>query len=421
MKRIIAVVLGLTLMFSLAGCGSKAAAPTTDQPKQDEKVTITFWHTYSTDGPENKALNEVVVPAFQAKHPNITVKAQVMPYDGLHDNLVTAVSGGALPDVMRMDIIWTPEFAKLGALVQVDNLPGFSDIKSQVFPGPLSTNLYKGHYYGVPLDTNTQVAIYNKDLLKLAGLTDPPKTLDEVKQMAEKIKGQKDKWGLALGGPGPWQTLPWFWSAGGQVTDDQFTKASGYLNSDQSVAALQWLIDMKSAGLIGPSLLGAKPDPWGGFKAGNYAAISDGPWFFPIIAKDMGDKVVGAPMPAGPGGSISVVGGENVVLFKTSKHQEAAWEFVKYLLSDEAQTAMAKVGQMPVTQSASQSDVMKAVPYFAPYVTQLATAKPRTVSPNWPKIDKVLSDSFEAAIRGKSNAKKALDDAAKQIDALLAQ
>lgn len=421
MKRVLAVVLVLTLALALVGCGAKTAAPTPDQPKQDEKVTITFWHTYNTDGPETKALNEVVIPAFQAKYPNITVKAQVMPYDGLHDNLVTAVSGGALPDVMRMDIIWTPEFAKLGALVQVDNLPGFSDIKGQVFPGPLSTNFYKGHYYGVPLDTNTQVAVYNKDLLKLAGLTEPPKTLDEVKQMAQQIKGQKDKWGLALGGPGPWQTLPWFWSAGGQVTDDQFTTASGYLNSDQSVAALQWIIDMKNAGLVGPSFLGGKPDPWGGFKGGNYAAISDGPWFFTIIGKDMGDKVVGTPMPAGPGGSVSVVGGENIVIFKTSKHQEAAWKFVQFMLSDEAQNAMAKVGQMPVTQSASNSDVMKSITYFAPYVTQLATAKPRTVSPNWPKIEKVLSDGFESAIRGKSTAKKALDDAAKQIDTLLAQ
>ncbi|MGE5591681.1 MAG: extracellular solute-binding protein [Bacillota bacterium] len=420
MRRFLSVALVFALVTALAGCGSKPAGQTA-QPKQDEPVTLTFWHTYNTDGPETKTLNEVVIPAFEAKHPNIKVKAQVMPYDGLHDNLVTAVSGGAVPDVMRMDIIWTPEFAKLGALTQMDNLAGFGDLKGQVFAGPLSTNFYKGHYYGLPLDTNTQVAIYNRDLLKAANVVEPPKTLDELKALAEKFKGQKDKWGFALGGPGPWQTLPIFWSAGGRVTDEQFTKASGYLNSDASVKALQWIIDMKYAGLMGPSLTGGKPDPWGGFKGGNYASIIDGPWFFAIMGKDLGDKMVGAPIPAGPGGSTSVVGGENVVIFKTSKHQEAAWEFVKYLLSDEAQTAMAKVGQMPVTQSASNSDVMKSVAYYAPYVTQLATAKPRTVSPNWPKIEKVLSDSFEAAIRGKSTAKAALDDAARQIDALLAQ
>lgn len=417
MKRFLAAALVLVLAVSLAGCGQSAKPA---QPKQDEPVTITFWHTYNTDSPENKTLTDVVIPAFEAKYSNIKVKAQVMPSDGLHDQLVTGVSGGALPDVMRMDIIWTPEFAKLGALAQVDGLPGFDTLKGQVFPGPLSTNYYKGHYYGMPLDTNTQVAIYSTAMLKAASLSAPPKTLDEFKAMTEKFKGQSNKWGFGFGGPGSWTALPWFWSAGGQVTDPQFTKASGYLNSDASVKALQWLVDMKNEGLMGPSALGGKPDTWGGMKGGNYAAIADGPWFFAAM-KDLGDKVVGAPIPAGPGGSISVVGGENIVIFKNSKHQDAAWKFVQFMLSDEAQTAFAKVGQMPVTQSASNSDVMKSVAYYAPYVTQLQTALPRTVSPNWPKIDKALSDAFEAALRNKTPVKQALDTAAQQIDALLAE
>jgi len=381
-----------------------------------KQATITFWHTYNTDGPETKQLNDVVIPAFQKVCPNITVKAVVMPYDGLHDQLVTAVSGGGLPDVMRMDIIWTPEFAKIGALAEVDQLPGFDALKGQVFPGPLATNIYQGKYYGVPLDTNTQVLIYNTALVPTA-----PKTLDDVRTAAAALKGQKDKWGLALGGDGPWNVLPWFWSAGGSVTNDDYTKATGYLDSDASVAALQWLIDMNKDGLLGPSSVGKKPDSWGGFKAGSYGMLSDGPWFFPIIGQGMGPNVVGAPMPTGPGGSISVVGGENFVIFKTSPNQDAAWAFAQYLLSDDAQEAMAKVGQMPVTQSASQSDAVTSVPYLAPYVTQLQTAKPRTVTPAWPKLDKILTDAFDAALRGTKSASQALHDAAAQIDPLLAQ
>lgn len=395
--------------------GGAATTAPTPAPTTSEPVTITFWHTYNTDGPENKQLLDVIIPAFQKKYPNITVDSVVMPYDGLHDQLVTAVSGGGLPDIMRMDIIWTPEFAKVGALVPVDDLPGFNDIKGQVFPGPLSTNIYQGKYYGVPLDTNTQVLVYNKDLVPEA-----PKTLDDVRKAAEALKGQKDKWGLALGGAGPWNVLPWFWTAGGNVTDDNFTKASGILNSDASVAALQWLVDMQNDGLLGPSTLGGKPDSWGGFKGVNYGMLSDGPWFFPIIARDMGPQIQGVPMPTGPGGSISVIGGENLVIFKSSKYTDAAWTFAQYLLSDEAQIAMATTGQMPVTRSASQSQVMKDVPYFGSYVTQLGTAKPRTVSPNWPKIEKILTNAFEAALRGTSTVKEALDGAAAQIDPLLA-
>jgi multiple sugar transport system substrate-binding protein len=397
-----------------AEASPSASADTTCAGGKTAKIT--FWHTYNTDGPENKQLTGVVIPAFERKCPNITVDAVVMPYDGLHDNLVTAVAGGGLPDVMRMDIIWTPEFAKLGALTALDAMPGFDQLKSSVFPGPLATNVYQGKYYGLPLDTNTQVLVYNKALVPNA-----PTTLDEVRAAAEALKGQKDKWGLALGGDGPWNVFPWFWTAGGQVTSDDYSKATGYLDSEASVTALQWLVDMQNDGLLGPSSTGKKPDSWGGFKGGNYGMVSDGPWFFPIIGQPMGPDVVGVPMPTGPGGSVSVVGGENLVTFASSPNQEADWAFSQFMLSDEAQQAMATVGQIPASRSAAASVAVTSVPYLAPFMTQLETARPRTVTPAWPQVDKILTDAFDAALRGTKTASQALHDAAAEIDPLLAQ
>ncbi|MCL4425502.1 MAG: extracellular solute-binding protein, partial [Firmicutes bacterium] len=104
-----------------------------------------------------------------------------------------------------------------------------------------------------------------------------------------------------------------------------------------------------------------------------------------------------------------------------SKNKEAAWKFVQFLLSDEAQNAMAKTGQMPVTFSAADSDVMKQVGYYGPFVEQLKTALPRTPVPAWNKIDKILNDAFESVFRNKASAKDALGKAAKEIDALLGQ
>ncbi len=434
MKRRI-VVGAITAMFAVAACGG-ASTPTPPPPASEapgtseapgpspsatsecaggKTATITFWHTYNTDGPENAQLLDVVLPAFKRKCPNITVDSVVQPYDGLHDTLVAAVSGGGLPDVMRMDIIWTPEFAKLGALVKMDDLPGFSALKDAVFPGPLATNLYKGHYYGLPLDTNTQVLIRNTDLVPNA-----PATLDDVRAAAEALKGKPDTWGLSLGGTDPWNILPWFWTAGGQVTDENYTKATGYLDSPASIQALQWLVDMNKDGLIGPAMLGGSPDNWGGFAAGNYAMLTDGPWFFPIIAKGK-PNIVGSPMPKGPGGSISVVGGENIVIFSTSPNQDAAWAFAQYMMSEEAQTAMIAVGQISALKSLATSDAVKRVDYYPPFMAQLETAKPRTVTPAWPQMAKILSDAFQAALRGSKTSEQALKDAASQIDPLLAQ
>ena len=58
--------------------------------------------------------------------------------------------------------------------------------------------------------------------------------------------------------------------------------------------------------------------------------------------------------------------------------------------------------------------------YFAIFAKQLKTARPRTPSPNWPKIDSVLSTAVASAIKGTTTTQQALNDAAKQIDGLLA-
>ncbi|MFZ5825631.1 MAG: extracellular solute-binding protein [Bacillota bacterium] len=403
------------------GSAPKAEAPKTEAPKEPEKVTITYWHTYNTDSNENKTLNEVVIPAFQKKYPHITVKSVVQPYDGLHDSLITAAASGTAPDLFRMDIVWTPEFAKLGALEALDGYEGFAALKDSVFPGPLATNAYKGKYYGLPLNTNTQVMVYNPDFLKEAGLSAPPKTIDEFKQYLNAFKGKDEKYGLALGGTYPWQMLPFFWSLGGQITSPDYTKASGFVNSAASVEALQTLSDLHKAGALAPSMLGGQPSSWDGYKAGKYGAVLEGPWFFAIMQNELKGKLQGAPLPAGKGGSLSVVGGENIVMFKSSKNKDAAWKFIQFSLSDEAQTAMAKTGQMPVTKSASASPVMKEAGYYEPYIAQLATALPRTPVPTWTKIDKILGDAFESVFREKDTAKSALDKAAKEIDALLGQ
>ena len=58
--------------------------------------------------------------------------------------------------------------------------------------------------------------------------------------------------------------------------------------------------------------------------------------------------------------------------------------------------------------------------YFAIFAKQLKTARPRTPSPNWPKIDAALSTAVASAIKGQTTTQQALNDAAKQIDGLLA-
>lgn len=387
------------------------------------QTTITFWHTYNQDSDENKILVEKVIPAFEKANPGIKVESQVVPYPDFRQKLLTSIAGGTVPDAARIDIIWSPEFAKLGAIEKLDSYPGFASLKNAVFPGPLSINFYQGSYYGLPLDTNTQIMLYNVDSLKAAGVG-VPKTFNDLKGFLEKLqKKQGDKvtqWGFAVPGPWNWFVLPWIWSNGGDVTDAKITKATGYLNGPKTVGAIQMLYDWYKAGLIAPTIAQAGLSSWEGMGAGQYAATQDGPWAYPALKKQYPNvNIAHALFPAGPGGSISVVGGENIVIFKDSKKKEAAWKFVQFMLSSQAQLTMATTGQIPVIKSSLNDPFIKNHPYYGLYLQQLQTAKARTPHPAYPKIEEIMQGATQDVFAGKKAVQTALDEAAAKVDELL--
>lgn len=380
--------------------------------------TITFWHTYSTGSGEEQTLLNEVIPRFEEENPGIKVEAVGFPYDEFHQKLLTSFAGGVVPDLVRMDIIWVPEFADLGALEKLNDYPGFSDLRDGVFPGPLATNFWDGGYYGLPLDTNTQVLLYNTDLVAT-----PPSTFDEFKTFAEtNSKPDEEVWAYAVPGPWAWYILPWIWSNGGAITDEAISQASGYLNSPETVEAVQMLADLYKQGYIAPTIAQSGLGSWEGLGAGKYLATQDGPWAYPSITAQYPDlKLAHALMPAGKGGSVSIVGGEDVVMFADSQNKDPAWKFVQFLLSPETQITMAKTGQIPVISSALQDPYIVEHPYYGTYLKQLETAKPRTPHPAWNRIEEAVQTAFQKVLAGDASAQDAFDAAAKEVDGLLNQ
>jgi multiple sugar transport system substrate-binding protein len=416
-RRLGKATLATSLLITLAGA---SLSPVQARPAGDTSLSgnVIFWNAYNTVSPENTTLITKVIPAFQKLYPNVTVYSQNIPYASLLQKLIASIAGGSGPDVVRSDIIWVPQLAKIGAITSTDSI--IAQRKSQFYSGPLSTTYYQGHYYGLPLDTNTRVLIYNKTLFARAGITAPPATTDQFMADAAKISGLgKNIFGYAEGGLDAWNILPWIWSFGGAVTDAKFTKATGYLNSAKSVAGLQFLVDLKDKGYLSPSILGGglgTSDAIGKNQAG---MIIDGPWMPPIFQATYPKlQYAMAPMPAGPGGqSASVVGGEDIVQMKSSKNSAAATAFMQFMTSPTAQLLMGEVGQMPVLKSLARNAQLP--DYYAVFNKQLQTAYARTVSPNWTKIDTVLTDAFNKAIRHQATPQAALDSAAQQIDGLL--
>jgi multiple sugar transport system substrate-binding protein len=387
-------------------------------------VTITFWHTYNEVSPENEMLVETLIPMFEEQNPNIKVESLPVPYEDFRTKVFTSIAGGVAPDLARLDIIWVPELADMGALSELDELmTDFDLFKDAVFPGPLSTNYWQGNYYGLPMDTNTKVWIYNQEMYDAAGITAPTRSMDELQGQCDAIKEvNPDAYLFAADGTWAWVTLPWIWSFGGDITDPDVKKASGYLNGPKTVAAYEFWLEMYNNGCFAPVMMGSGIDPFTGYAQDLYANIDNGPWTYPIVESQFPDKQVHAsPFPAGDGGSINVVGGEDIVLFKQSKHPEEAMEFIHFVLSPEYQLKMAEVGQIPVRPDLIASDYIQNHPYYGIFLEQLRTSRARTAHPNWQKMDEIITNAGQLILRGEMTPQEALDAAAAEIDALLGQ
>lgn len=406
-KKIAALVLGIVvLLMSVTGCGNKGPAVT------DEEITLTFWHTYG-DSEEAQFLN-VVMPMWEAAHPNIKIDAVRQDGGQFHQMIVTSFGTGMSPDVARVDIANIASYAAQGGLVALSDYNDFDKVSGNYLDAPLSTNLYQGKYYGLPLDTNCKAAVVNTNVLKDLGLSDVPATMEEFIDAA-KTRGT---YSLNVSGVGDWDMYPYFWLFGGVLTDDGFTKASGYLDSDASIAAMNKIVELHNDKVLTIRDVDGSVDAWDGINS-EYAMFFEGPWYFGSYDDCAAKGIVASTIPTYEGKSASVVGGEDIAVFATSKNQEAAYEFAKFMTTEEVQLAMLDAGQLPVLKSLVDNDAVQGNPVWSVYMQQMESANARIPSPNNSAIQEIWSEMVTSIFVDGADAAQAMHDAAAKIDAQL--
>lgn len=409
-KKILAAMLACTMLLS---AGAALA--------EGETVTINFWHHYSAQSAENETLMNVLIPAFEAENPGIKVNAVSHEWAELHDKVLVSANSNALPDVARCDIAWLPEFQKMGILVALDEeMPNFAEVSGKLLDSAMSTAIINGHYYALALNTNSKIVFYNKAMLEAAGVSIPA-TMEEWIEAVKKLSGENAKgqqvWGWNEPALAGWNICPFIWSFGGALTNEEQTIATGYINGPATVKAVETFAELVKAGAITGFNAGDIPMT-DGFGTGRYAMMLEGPWKSAELAGAYPDVAYGtAPIPAGEGGSISVLGGEDIAMFNTP-NKEAAWKFMQFMTGEYAETEMAKCGQIPVNRAALESDTVKAADY-APFIEAIQTAKARPTVAAWSEMDNGLQVAMNAVVTGEKTAQEAMDELAVAWDALL--
>lgn len=402
-------------LLLLAGCGSPQFI---DGPLPGEGTTpareeIVIWHTYSDE--ETRVFENAVIPAFEKKYPGIRVTPVRQPYSSeLKSTIIARASSGKTPDLVRMDITWVPELSSLGMLYPVSDLPDYKAAASGLQSVTMDTNKFGDRYYGLPLDVNTRVAIYNRRQLERLGI-DPPQTVDDLVQAARR-SGRP----LGLDGLSPWSLLPYFYGLGGQLMDPTYARAGGYLNSPASIAAMKRIVALTDEGVFDRDLILGRGDRWHAVLQGSMLMVDDGPWFYSVLSTskentfNLEDDTLVTPFPGR-----SVTGGENLVILKDTLHLKAAWTFMKWMTGKEAQQMMFKAGQLPTNIEAEMSADIEGNAFVAATMQGVKNAMLRPPIPRDNEIEDLFSKYMLLVFTKKLTVAEGLNQAAAAIDAVV--
>lgn len=433
-SKILPVLAAITAMsLVMNGCGkTPATSEAESQESLDsndengdsaEKVTINFWHHYSAQSAENETLMNILIPEFEKQNPNIKVNAVPHDWADLHEKILINAKADTLPDVARLDSAWVPEFEKAGILVPLDEeIADFQETAGTLLESAMSTAQIGEHTYGLALNTNTKILFYNKEAFEKAGL-EAPQTMNEFVETAKALSGTNENgqqvWGYDEPALAGWNICPFIWSCGGDILSPDQTTAQGYINGEKTVEAVQMFASLYSEGAMTGFNSGDIPMT-DGFGTGRYMMILEGPWKISEMEGGYPDfEYKTAAVPAGEGGSVSVLGGEDISMFN-SANKEAAWKFMQFMTSEYSQVEMAKCGQIPVNKAALENATVKEADY-APFIESIKTAKSRPTVSCWTEIDNELTTAVTAVMTGDKTAQDAMDELAVKVDALLAE
>ena len=335
------------VLCTFLGCFSAALAQTT--------ISYAIW--------DNNQLpaHEQIVAAFEEEHPDVNVDIQVVPWGNYWDKLQTAVAGGEAYDVFWMNGPNFPVYASNGVLMNLQDRASADGLDTSVYPQAL-VDLYsfEGDVYGLPKDFDTIALYYNKDMFDEAGVDYPNAdwTWDDLRNAAQALT-KDGNWGFAsttADQAGYWNFI---FENGGQVLSEDGTQV--LIGEPAACDAINYLYSFVQDGLSPDGATMSSVDPWTQlFPGGRVGMVVGGSWLARTYA-DAEPNIDVAPLPREVERASIIHGLANVVWSRT-ENPDAAWEFVKFLGSDQAATILAQSGTVIPAYNGFQDAWVESVP-----------------------------------------------------------
>ncbi|MEO6057908.1 MAG: ABC transporter substrate-binding protein [Gemmatimonadales bacterium] len=375
-------------------------------------------------GAEGEVLRRQVA-RFMAMHPEIRVVQRPTPdaADQRHQLYVQWLNAGVSePDILQLDVIWTPEFAAAGWILDLDR---FEPPIDSFFPATVAANRWRDRLYAVPWFVDVGMLYWRTDLMATA-----PATFADLEREARRATTERGvPYGLVWQGA-RYEGLvavftEYLGAHGGRILDNGRVT----VGSPAGVRALTAMRDeIYRDGVVPTAVLTwHEEESRFAFQNGQSAFMRNWPYAYALMGDRADSRVAGryavAPMPAAPGGRpTATLGGSQLAINARSAHPEAAWALIEYLTQPAQMLERAQVvGQFPTRPALyddpALADALAIPPAQAREVIERAV--PRPVTPVYTELSDILQIDLHRALTRQAKPAEALAHAGRRMQALL--
>jgi multiple sugar transport system substrate-binding protein len=418
-----AVLLVLPALLALiaGGCGERAAP--------DGPVTLIFKHAKIL-GPADPVPG--LLRRFETLHPGVRVQSEALTWssDEQHQFYVINLEGGSPPfDVMMLDVIWVPEFARAGWILDLTPFVPAEE-RGAHFPTAIEPAVQDGRLWALPWFMNVGLLYYRRDLLAKYGFA-PPETYEELARQVRRIReGERDPsldgylWQGKQYEGGMVNVLEALWANGARLLDEAGRPFPDPERARESLAFLRGLIESG----VSPGWVTAADEELTRRPFGDGRAIFLRSWpyaldLFEVPGSPVRGRVGVAALPRlrhGPVGAGST-GGAHLAVSARTRHPALAVALARFLTSEAAQRAMTEGAALRPSRPSLYRDagLVARDPSLPALYGLMRKGHPRPVTPYYLMLSTTLQPEFSAVLVGRKSPERAMRDATAQVEHLL--
>lgn len=386
------------------------------------------------------------IASFEAQYPEIDVQLEAVPQE-YGTRLLAQFASGNAPDIFMTGDGDTAKFQALGAVEPLDPyINGENGLDLSVYlPGLAEFGQVGGETYYLTKDYSPLVLYYNAEQFAEAGVEAPTAdwTWDDFVTAAQTLTidangnnalspdfdaSNIQRWGVQL--PNDWGDIAWLrgilpviYANGGSVISEDGTTAEGYMNSAETVAALQQFVDLFATLHVAPNAEDvAAYTGVNLFQSGLVSMLWNGSWPLAGFIAEPPFEFGTAGMPAGSAGNANVLCWSGFAMYSGSQNKDAAWEFLKFISAGEGAEAFAD-NALTAVQSVADERGLVDDPYYGPVIADLANVKPlpESASPFWAECgNTAFVNQMQRVLIEGITVQEAMDTAAAETDSCLA-